>query len=378
LQAPQADQDQAFLSRDPVGMGRIGDPPAFWTGPRGEDGSGGQVGGPNSAANPAHAPSPEVAAAPANPAHSPSADAPSANQAKASDAPSPTQPPRQSIVRGPEPETPSITPPADVTPPPANTAMVGTATVDLKQPPVDEVKAKGPLVQVASTADGSLQLAPFEGPPALPVPPSSTAPPTKPDAPPDHAAVALAPEVKAPVAAVAAPPPPAVDIALPKPPEKQATPMQIAMAQSPQPMLVAPAPAIVTTGDARAPGRDRAAADPAQESDSESDPFSTKEVAIMRDGRLEVREGRKVKTTRPHFLPGSEAAFYANPDATLVLKISIDETGKVKSADIIRSAGSVEIDQPCRVAVYDWWFEPTHNKAGKPVPDVVVFTIHFR
>jgi outer membrane biosynthesis protein TonB len=181
----------------------------------------------------------------------------------------------------------------------------------------------------------------------------------------------------APVGIVAEPPPPAVDAPLPKPKEQQKPTPQVTPDVSHDPP--APAPPLVTTGDARAPGRDRASADPAQESDSESDPFSKTAIsAVLRDGKLDVREGRKIKTTRPHFLPGSEAAFYANPNATLVLKIQIDATGNVKHVETIRSAGSVEIDQPCEVAVYDWWFEPTHNKAGKPVPDVVVFTINFR
>ena len=141
----------------------------------------------------------------------------------------------------------------------------------------------------------------------------------------------------------------------------------------------ASAPTLIQTGDGRAPGQDRASADPAQESDSESDAFSKTAIAeVMRDGRLEVRQGRKVKTTRPHFLPGAQADFFAIPNPTIVLKIAIDPTGNVKNVDIIHSTGSVEIDQPCRVAVYDWWFEPTHDKKGRPVADVVVFTIHFR
>jgi hypothetical protein len=36
------------------------------------------------------------------------------------------------------------------------------------------------------------------------------------------------------------------------------------------------------------------------------------------------------------------------------------------------------VDQPCRVAMYDWWFEPKKDAAGKAVPDVFRFTISFR
>ncbi len=101
-------------------------------------------------------------------------------------------------------------------------------------------------------------------------------------------------------------------------------------------------------------------------------------MAILRDGKLDVPFGRKVKTTRPHFLPGAAGAFLANPNPTLVLKVSIDATGKVTNVEFIQATGSVAIDQPTRVAVYDWWFEPTHDKQGRPIADVLPFTIYFR
>ncbi|HSS13469.1 MAG TPA: hypothetical protein VLL04_06245, partial [Rhizomicrobium sp.] len=159
LRAPEADQDQAFLSRDPVGMGRVGDPPVFFTGPRGEDGSGGQVGGAQAAINPAHAPSPDER----KPADDPS------KQTKTSDNPQHDRPPRESAVHLPEPEVPTVTPPKDVAPPPSKTASVGSAVADVNQPPVDEVKAHGPLAQLATTSDGALQLSPEEGPTTQPV-----------------------------------------------------------------------------------------------------------------------------------------------------------------------------------------------------------------
>ena len=98
----------------------------------------------------------------------------------------------------------------------------------------------------------------------------------------------------------------------------------------------------------------------------------------MHDGRLEVRDGRKVKTTRPHFLPGAVGDFLSNPNPVLVLKVSIDETGNVVHVDTIRSTGSVMIDQPCVLAMREWWFEPTHDKDGRAVPDVLPFEIRFR
>ena len=53
-------------------------------------------------------------------------------------------------------------------------------------------------------------------------------------------------------------------------------------------------------------------------------------------------------------------------------------SGKVTAVDVFKSSGSNEIDQPCLIAMYDWWFEPLRDKAGRPVPDTILFTINFR
>jgi hypothetical protein len=281
---------------------------------------------------------------------------------------SPRQP-RQSVVHGPEAEKPSVTPP-EVSPPPSGKSARGAAAPDVTKPPQDAVRQQSPLVQVASAADNPLIVAPEAGPLAEPKPAISSAP-KMPGADVSKAAIVKSPTLPLPPAAVATPPPPAVDVALPKTDTPTERPQQTAVASAD--------PNLMKTGDGRAPGRDRHSADPAQESDSESDAFSKTAVAdVLHDGRLEVRKGRKIKTTRPHFLPGAEAAFLANPEPSLVMKIAIDPTGKVTSADIIRSSGSIEIDQPCRVAVYDWWIEPAHDKAGHPVRDVIEFTFFFR
>ena len=64
--------------------------------------------------------------------------------------------------------------------------------------------------------------------------------------------------------------------------------------------------------------------------------------------------------------------------AQVVLKVSVDATGKVTDVQVAKSSGSNEIDQPCRVAMYDWWFEPKKNAEGRAVPDKFQFTISFR
>ena len=125
LRAPEADQDQAFLSRDPVGMGRVGDPPVFFTGPRGEDGSGGSVGGAQAAINPAHAPSPDERKPAEDPSKQTKTDR-DLDQIRSCD----KSTRRESVVHLPEPEVPSVTPPKDVAPPPSKTASVGSAVAD--------------------------------------------------------------------------------------------------------------------------------------------------------------------------------------------------------------------------------------------------------
>jgi len=57
--------------------------------------------------------------------------------------------------------------------------------------------------------------------------------------------------------------------------------------------------------------------------------------------------------------------------------VRFDDTGHVIKVDILRSSGSSLIDQPCQVAVYDWWFEPTKDKEGKPRGDTIVFSVGF-
>jgi outer membrane biosynthesis protein TonB len=50
----------------------------------------------------------------------------------------------------------------------------------------------------------------------------------------------------------------------------------------------------------------------------------------------------------------------------------------VTTVSVGKSSGSNDIDQPTRVAIYDWWFEPKLDRTGKAVPDRVQFTINWR
>ena len=144
----------------------------------------------------------------------------------------------------------------------------------------------------------------------------------------------------------------------------------------PVPAPVAPASTPtppVPTGVAVAGGE----ADPAPMSDSESDPFSVLGSAEYRDGRLSVRAGRKVKSRRPRIGLAGQVDLYQRKGAQVTLRVATDAAGKVTGVEIVKSSGSNEIDQPCLVAMYDWWFEPKKDKSGNPIADRFDFTIGF-
>lgn len=272
LEAPQATEDQALLSRDPVGPGRIGGPPAKYTGPTG-DGSGG---------------TPAVAlTAPPTPAAEPTHPEP-----KAADpiAPPPT-PPEAVALALPLPRTDMSNLQAEV------------------QPKVIETPK-----------------------------------------------VVVKPQRKSPEEE-------------PKKPEKP-TP-----AEKPPVVVVRPQQA---TGDGRRPGVPQPSADPLPESESDSDPFSRiSGSAVFRNGRLDVRRGRKVKTTRPQIQVAGQWDMLTLSNPNVVLEIHISPTGKVTDVRVAHSSGSNQIDEPTRLAVYDWWFEPAKDKSGKAVSDVIFFGIEF-
>jgi TonB family protein len=139
-----------------------------------------------------------------------------------------------------------------------------------------------------------------------------------------------------------------------------------------------PAQAPSPSAGSTSAGTGQPAADPARMSDSESDPFSRLGSAEFRDGALKVSFGRKVKTRTPKLLLGAQEDLFILRDAKIVLKIDIDATGKVTGVNIVKSTGSNAIDQPTRVAVYDWWFEPRKDDDGHSTPDQVQFTIAWR
>lgn len=281
MQAQEADEDQALLSRNPQGAGRIDLPPMLKRGPVG-DGKGGQ------------------------PAQSPAAPAP------------PTAPP----------------------------LITETPVVETKPPDQDAAPPAPQPVQIASVMplpkaqDG--EVPPAERTPVIEPPKLKTA------------------EVK---------------------PEPNQTPKPTVQEQPSkvQVQVSPPAKPQAAPGDGKQRGVPPAAGNPLPQSESDSDPFSriSGNIVVPRVGRLDPRLGRKVKTTRPQVNIAGEIDLIALNNPTVVLEVHIAPTGKVTDVKIAHSSGSNAIDEPTRVAVYDWWFEPAKDKTGKPAPDVIFFTVEF-
>jgi protein TonB len=113
----------------------------------------------------------------------------------------------------------------------------------------------------------------------------------------------------------------------------------------------------------------------ANSSDTESMPFAKANSASFRNGKMESRDGRKVKTTRIQLGLAGEADAASLVDPSVVLGVTVDATGNVQNVIVLRSSGSNNIDQPYQRAVYNWWFEPSKDKEGRPLADQWVVTI---
>ena len=114
------------------------------------------------------------------------------------------------------------------------------------------------------------------------------------------------------------------------------------------------------------------------QSESESDPFSKTATFIYRNGKVEARDGRKVKTVRPKLTEAGIQAVIAMEEPLVVLAVQIDEQGKVTGVDYVRKSGSNEVDLPTYLAAWKWEFEPSKDKAGNPKADAFVIPFVWR
>jgi TonB family protein len=175
--------------------------------------------------------------------------------------------------------------------------------------------------------------------------------------------------------AVQAPPPPKPTGAPPVPEANVKPSLLPPVVQASAP----PQPQVVRQAESGGrPGQATPAADPAPMSDSEADAFSKVVNVEFRNGRVEAQTGRRIKTVRPKLLLSAQYELFTQDNPRVLLSAKVDETGHVTKVDIYQSSGTPDLDQPCLVALYDWWFEPPKGKDGKPVADVVVVAITFR
>ena len=116
-------------------------------------------------------------------------------------------------------------------------------------------------------------------------------------------------------------------------------------------------------------------AQPGRASDTDSMAFSKANNVTFRDGKVQGRQGRRVRTTHIAFGLAAEGDAASLADPRVVLGVTVDATGNVQNVIVLHSSGSDNIDSPVQTAVYNWWFEPLKDAAGKPQPDVWVVTI---
>jgi hypothetical protein len=121
-------------------------------------------------------------------------------------------------------------------------------------------------------------------------------------------------------------------------------------------------------------GPDKSTSDPAPPSDKESDPFSETKSFKFVNGKVLARNGRWVKTVKPHFDQAAmiDAALMSNASVTFLA--TVDEQGNVIHVVRYRSSGSDNIDLPCEQALNQWRIEPSKDRNGRPVKDVVSVT----
>ena len=113
-------------------------------------------------------------------------------------------------------------------------------------------------------------------------------------------------------------------------------------------------------------------------SESESDPFTTTPNFTYRNGKVEARDGRKVKTVRPKLSDAGIQAIISMEEPLVILGVKIDEQGIVTGVEYLHKSGSNDVDLPTYLAAWKWEFEPSKDKEGHPKPDALVIPFVWR
>jgi hypothetical protein len=200
---------------------------------------------------------------------------------------------------------------------------------------------------------------------------------TQPLRPPPSAPPASPPPPPPPPPASPPPPPPAVTIMNDAPTTRPVVqPMQLASAVAPSQPNRPNQPS--QPGRPGPPGPPNASPEHAPASDKDSDPFSDSNSFHFVNGKVSARNGRWVKTVKPQLSQAGwiDASLMANP--SVVFLATVDEQGNVINVARYHSSGSDNIDLPCEQALNEWKIEPSKDKDGKPVKDVVAVSFGFQ
>lgn len=399
MQAAQADQAQSFVSHNPVPNPGPGEPVAARAGNGGNGGNGGQPGlsvmavNPESAAGNPAPPRPRAGSVPAAIAMltRPTED-PAPLGLPPTAAPPPVMAPRPLRVVRPDliaiadstrasspttqetdktpPTTQSVaiddhsptTAPVDVAPTTRPSVLVAQAATPTTGPTLDK-GIEHPAQELAANVPPVIK-APTTAPVGLPAPNPSTAPVA--DAP-------LKEPTTLPVLADAPKPTTLpVTVAIGSPVDMIPLTDESRHAAPAQP-VPPPSPAPTGGGIPGFPGGAARGGDGGNQGDTESDPFAkNSNVVIFVNGRVDARTGRKVKTFRPHLTDAGQLALLGMEKPRVILTAKIDETGKVVDVKVVESSGSEEVDLPAYKCLWKWEFEPTRDKSGKAIPDVMI------
>jgi hypothetical protein len=103
-------------------------------------------------------------------------------------------------------------------------------------------------------------------------------------------------------------------------------------------------------------------------SDTESVAFAKADNVTFHAGRVDGRQGLKVKSTMPRFGTASRIDLQDLGGLHLVLGVTVDADGTPQDVIVIQSSGSTNVDQDCKNEVYNHWtLEPKKDKDGHPI-----------
>jgi TonB family protein len=99
-------------------------------------------------------------------------------------------------------------------------------------------------------------------------------------------------------------------------------------------------------------------------SDTESVPFAKADSVTFVAGKLEGRQGVRVRTTQPRYGDASIHDSEIIGDQPTVFGTTVDRDGNVIDVQILQSSGSTNIDQDRKNAVWNWILEPKRDTNG--------------